>query len=71
MVTIGRPELCQLFASLNHFGVCPREGHLNLSVQTFGYVKTTLNKQIAFDSRPMIFNRSSLKFENVIPNFTY
>ena len=69
MVTIGRPELYQLVTSLNRFGACPREGHLDLAVRAFGYVKTTLNNQIAIESRPMNFNRSSPKFEKLIPDF--
>ena len=50
MVTIGKPKLCQVVSSLDCFGTCPREGHLYLAVRAFGYVKTTLNKQIPIDS---------------------
>ena len=53
MVTIGKPELCQVVSSLNCFGACPREGHLDLAVRCFGYVKTAINKKIDIDSRPM------------------
>ena len=52
MVTLGRPEIYQLVTSLNRFGACSREGHLDLVVRDFEYVKTTLNKQIDIDSRP-------------------
>ena len=56
-------------SSLNRFGACPCEGHLDLDVCAFGYVKTTLNKQIAIDSRPMQFQRSEPNFEKLIPDF--
>ena len=65
MFTIGRPDLCQLVASLNHFGECPRELQLDLDVQDFGYVKATFNKKNAIDSRPIDFNRLSPKFEKL------
>ena len=68
MVTIGKPELCQLVSSLNRFGACPREGHLDLAIRSFGYIKTTLNKQIAIDSRPMVFTRHN-PVEKLIPDF--
>ena len=35
MVTIGKPELCQLVSSLNRFGACLRQGHLYLAVRSF------------------------------------
>ena len=69
MVTISLSDICQLITSLNRFGACPREGHLDLAVRTFGYVKTTLNKQIDIDSRPMNFNRSSPNFEKLKSDF--
>ena len=69
MVTIGRPDLCQLVASLNHVGAYPREGCLDLAVRAFGYDKTTFNKQIDIDSRPMDFNRSTSKFERLKTEF--
>ena len=46
LMIIGRPELCQLVPSLNRFGDCPREGHQDLAVHSFRYIKTTLNKQV-------------------------
>ena len=69
LVIIGRPELCQLVSSLNRFGACPREGHLDLAVRSFGYVKTTINKQIAIDSRPLDFARANPNFKKLIPDF--
>ena len=69
MITIVKPELCQVLLSLNHFGSCHREGHLNLAVRCFGYDKTTINKQIAIDSRPMKLNITEPNFTKFIPCF--
>ena len=69
MVTISRPELCQVVSSLNHFGRCTREGYLDLLVGYFGYIQTTVNKQIAIDSRPIQSNRAAPNFTKLILNF--
>ena len=69
MVIIVKPALCQVVSSLNRFDACPREGHLDLAIRTFGYIKSTINKQIAIDSRPMQFQRSEPNFEKLIPDF--
>ena len=63
MVTIDRPELCQLVAFLNYFGECSRERNLDLVVQAFGYIKTILNKKIAINFRLMKLNKSIPKFK--------
>ena len=44
MVTIGKPELCQVVSSLRRFGEIPREGHLDPTACCFRYVKTTHDK---------------------------
>ena len=36
MLTIGKPVISQLVSFLNRFGACPREGHLDLAIQSFG-----------------------------------
>ena len=41
LVTIGRPDLCTTVSSLNHFGACPRQYHLELAVRCFGFIKQT------------------------------
>ena len=69
MVTIGRPDLCNLVSSLNRFGACPREYHLDLAVRAFGYVKQVKDPKIAIDSRPMDYKRITPKYEAVIPDF--
>ena len=33
MLTIGKPELCQVFSSLSRFGAFPREVYLDLAVR--------------------------------------
>ena len=58
IVTIGRRELSQLVVSLNCFSACPRGDHLDLAVSAFEYVKMTLRKVIAIESRLIKFKRS-------------
>ena len=67
--SIGRPDLSTLVSSLNRFGACPREGHLQLAIRAFGFVKYTMNEQIAIDPRPLQFSRSTPNFESLIPDF--
>ena len=55
LVTICRPDLCNVVASLNRFGACPRETHLDLAVRTFGYLKQVPDPRIAIDHRPLVF----------------
>ena len=62
MVTIDKPELCQVVSSLDRFGVCPDEGHFNFAVCCFGYFKTTQNKQIVIYSIPIQFKHISPVF---------
>ena len=69
LVTISRPDLCNLVSSLNRFGACPREFHLDLVVRTFGCLKQVPDPKIGIDSRPMRFNRTSPKFEKLGPDF--
>jgi len=40
LVTIGRPDLGPVVSSLNRFGACPREYHLELAIRVFGDLKT-------------------------------
>ena len=67
MVIISKPELCQV--SLNCFGSCSYEGHLDLMVRCFGYITTTISKKITIDSRPMKFNRTAPNFTKLNPDF--
>ena len=69
IVTIGRPELSQLVASLNYFGACHKEAHLDLAVRAFRYIKMTFHEVIAIDSRPIKFKRSSPDFPKLIIDF--
>ena len=69
LVTISRPDLCTLVSSLNRFGACPRESHLDLAVRAFGYLKQVPDPKIAIDWRPMKFTRSSPRFEQLRPDF--
>ena len=66
-MTIGKPELCVTFASLNRFAATPRERHLELAIIVFGYHKTVKNKKIAIDSRPMMRDCSLPEFGKLRP----
>ena len=59
-----------MVSSLNRFGAYPREGHLDLTVRCFSYVKTTQDKKTAIDSRPVQLNCISPSFRKLIPDFT-
>ena len=69
LVTICRPDLCNVVASLNRFGACPRETHLDLAVRAFGYLKQVTDPRIAIDHRPLVFDRSEPQYEKLIPDF--
>ena len=69
LMSIGRPDLSQVVASLNRFGAAPREGHLDLAIRVFGYIKQTPNKVIAIDSRPLPIHREEPEFDKLIPDF--
>ena len=69
LVTICRPDLCNVVASLNRFGACPRETHLDLAVRTFGYLKQVTDPRIAIDHRPLVFKRTKPQYEKLIPDF--
>ena len=69
LVTICRPDLCNVVASLNRFGTCPRENHLDLAVRCFGYLKQVPDPRIAIDYRPLVFDRTVPNFQKLIPDF--
>ena len=53
LVTIGRPDLSHSLTSLNRFGACPCETHLELALHIFSYIKTVRDPKIAIDSRTL------------------
>ncbi len=69
MVTIGRPDLCHAVTSLNRFGACPREFHLELAVRVFGYIKMFPTRQLAIDSHPFILGVQEDKRNIFKPGF--
>ena len=69
MVTIGRPDLCNLVSCLNRFGACPREGHLDLAIRGMGYVKAVPDPKIAIDSSPMEYERQLPNYTKLHPDF--
>ena len=50
MVIVGRPDICYAIASLGRFGACPRQGHLDLMIHIYGYLKKFPKRRIAIDS---------------------
>ena len=69
--SIGRIELGPAVSSLNRFGTCPREYHLELIKGVFSYLKYSekMNQSIAIDSNPMNYERQDPNFEALIPDF--
>ena len=68
-MAIGRPDLSNVVACLNHIGACPWETHLDLAVQVFGYIKWNPDWKIAIDPRPMHYECTQWDFEKLIPDF--
>ena len=52
LVTIGRSDLCHALTSLNRFGACSREYHLDLAMHIFRYLKMVPHLVIYVDSNP-------------------
>jgi len=69
--SIGRIELGPAVSSLNRFGTCPRETHLDLVKHVFSYLKYSehMNRSIAIDSNPMNYERQDPNYEALIPDF--
>ena len=65
---MGKPDLCHAFTSLNWFLACPREYHLDLALQIFGYLKQTPSPVICIDSSPLEYEIISA-YNLLIPNF--
>ena len=63
LVTISRPDLSCLVATLNRFGACPRQLYLDLALRGFGYLECVPDPQIVIDHRPMQYQRIAPKFE--------
>ena len=56
MVMVGRPDICYAIASMSRFGACPRQGHLELLIHVFGFLKKFQKRRIAIDSRDIDLN---------------
>lgn len=55
-VTIGRLDIAFAVSSLSRFSTCPRQGHLELALSLFGYLKRFPTRRIVIDSRPLILD---------------
>jgi hypothetical protein len=51
IVSLGRLDIGYATASLSRFVACPRQGHLDRALYTFGYLKKKPNKRYIIDSR--------------------
>jgi Reverse transcriptase (RNA-dependent DNA polymerase) len=66
--TIGRLDIAFAVSSLSRFSEAPREGHLELTMHLFGYLKKFRNRRIVLDSRPLIVD-PSLRKDSFHPDF--
>lgn len=63
--TILRVDINFAVSSLSRFSVAPREGHYQLAIHTFGYLKRNENKRILVDSKNTIMD------DNFVLNVTF
>ena len=68
LLTLSKPKLSPAMASLNRFGTCPRQRHLELAIRVFSYVKTVIHKQITIDLRPLLQSRTTPDYEKLCPD---
>ena len=69
LVTIGRPDLCHLVSSLNHFGAFPCQYHLDLAICAFGYIIWHPNTEIVIDSCPIDYRCINPDYRILLPDF--
>ena len=69
-VTIGRVDISFAVSSLSRFSAAPRQGHLELSLHLFGYLRQYPNYRILVDSRPLIVKDPDLNTKHTLdPDF--
>ncbi|KAL7569366.1 hypothetical protein ACA910_010453 [Epithemia clementina (nom. ined.)] len=66
--TTGRLGISFAVSSLSCFLTAPREGHLELAVYLFGYLKKHPNRQIALGSQPLLIPEEYCQ-QTFHPNF--
>jgi hypothetical protein len=66
--TIGRLDISFAVSSLSRFSANPRQGHLELAVYLFGYLKKYPNRRLVIDSRPLIVDEE-LRQTSFHPDF--
>jgi hypothetical protein len=66
--TIGCLDISFAVSSLSRFSAAPREGHLELAIYMFGYLKKFPNRRIVMDSRPLDVDEE-LKKDSFHPDF--
>lgn len=66
--TIGRLDLSFAVSSLSRFSANPRQGHLELAIHLFGYLKKFPNRRIVLNSHPLVVSEE-LKGKSFVPDF--
>ena len=59
LVTMGHPDLTNTAASLSRFGACSCEGHLDLALHVFEFLKQFLVWHIAINSSPLNYQHKA------------
>jgi hypothetical protein len=55
VVTIGQINLTHSASLLSRFTACPRKGHEERALRTFGYLKKRPNRRVVIDSRDPVY----------------
>lgn len=66
--TIGRLDISFAVSSLSRFSANPRQGHLELAIYLFGYLKKFPNRRIVLNSKPLVVSEE-LKNNSFHPDF--
>lgn len=67
--SIGRLDIAFAISSLSRFSANPRQGHLELAFNLFGYLKRFPNKRLVLESRPLVIDPELLRQESFHPDF--
>ena len=68
-VTLARFNIAFATSLLSRFSVQPRQGHLEVTLHIFGYLKKNPNRGILMDSCPLQFLDNDLLKSSFHPNF--
>ena len=68
-VTFCCPGLCNDVASLNRFGISPKENHPDFIIRIVGYLKQVNDPRIYIDHMPLIFSTTDPNFDKLTQDF--